>query len=180
MTDTPFADEIPDAADAADAAKSAASEARARLREKIDEARERGAEIADTAAQKARDFVHEHPVATVAGGIVLGALVAGALTRRRAATPQSAATRAAQAVTQAASPVAGHLARLATVGAELALAYAARAADKGKEGVGKLEDVGEAVSERLSEGSAEARKQATALTELVFARANEFLGKLRR
>ncbi|WP_226019332.1 hypothetical protein [Novosphingobium sp. FKTRR1] len=184
MTDKHFTDEIVDQVeDVIDAANEATADGRARLREKIDEAKDRSAELAGNAAQKARDFVHDHPVATVAGGIVLGAIVAGALARRRRSDHRSVAARAVQAVTDAAGPVVrpatNNLAKLAAIGAELAIAYAARAADKGKESVEKLEEIGGTVSDRLSERGTEARKHATDLAEAALARANEFLGKLR-
>ncbi|WP_408587983.1 hypothetical protein [Novosphingobium sp.] len=186
MTDknvvTVISDEVEDAIIAAD---TATADSRARLREKIEEARDRSAELAGNAAQKARDFVHDHPVATVAGGIVLGAIVAGALSRRRSSGDQRGVTaRAVQAVSDAASPVVKpateNIARLAALGAELALAYAARAADKGKEGVDKLEEIGGTVGGKLSEGGTEVRRRANDLAGTVLTHATEFLGKLRR
>lgn len=176
--------EIEDIESAIISGDDASADARAKLREKIDEARERSAELAGNAAQKARDFVHDHPVATVAGGIVLGAIVAGALARRSRPEAKGVAARAVQAVSDVATPVvrpaASNIARLAGIGAELAIAYAARAADKSKEGVEKLEEIGGTVGGKLSEGGTEVRKRAVDLAETVLGHANEFLGKLRR
>jgi hypothetical protein len=73
---------------------------------------------------KVKGFVEEHPVAMVAGGILLGALVAGAITRPRSGSGES-------------KPRGGSIARtslprraldIAAIGLEMAAAYAAGAA----------------------------------------------------
>lgn len=154
-------------------------ETNARLRERIDAAKARGADVAGDAARKAKDLVHEHPMAAVAGGLVLGALVAGALSRRK--------RRAAPALLVDAP---SKLGKLATLGAELAIAYAAKAAEAGKDGVHKLEDIGGTVGEKLSEGGTEAKKRASDMADIALAgaraageaamrRANEIASKIR-
>lgn len=119
----------------------------ARLRERIEAGKERSAAFAQDAAGKARALVEEHPVAALAGGILLGALVASALP-----------TRPSRKLRKRAS-------KLATLGAEMALAYAARAAEAGKDGVGKLEELGGSLGEKIGEGGSEARKRAGDLAE---------------
>ncbi len=93
------------------------------LADRIEAARERSATLASTTANRARTFVHDHPAATVAGGIVIGALIAGVLSRHRWRKAQPATAQVA-----ATNATANRISRLATVAAELALAYAARAA----------------------------------------------------
>lgn len=130
------------------------------LRERIEVASERSAAAAADSARKARDFVEEHPVAVVAGGLVLGALLAGAVARSRRKRPT-----AADAVAEGASS----MGKLAALGAELAMAYAARAAHAGKEGLGALEDIGSTVGETLGETGSEARRRASDFAEIALA-----------
>jgi hypothetical protein len=155
-------------------------ETNAALRERIEAAKNRGADVAADTARKAKDLVHEHPMAAVAGGLVLGALVAGALSRR--ARRKTSASLIADAPSK--------LGKLAALGAEIALAYAAKAAEAGKDGVHKLEDIGGTVGEKLSGGSAEAKKRATDVADIALAgaraageaairRANEIASKIR-
>ncbi len=114
------------------------------LSERIEQARVRSNELATKAASRTREFVQEHPVATVAGGIVIGALIAGALTRRR------------RAVSHGMTDVAtARLTKLATMGAELALAYAVRAASASRDGV-----------EQISEKSVEAGQKVAGLADV--------------
>jgi hypothetical protein len=105
------------------------------LAERIEAARLRSNELAANATNRAREFVHEHPVATIAGGIAVGALIAGALSRRkkRKAAVEIPAAAAIDATT-------ARLTRLAALGADLALRYATRAAAAGKDGVGRIEE----------------------------------------
>lgn len=132
-------------------------ETNARLREKIEQAKNRGADIATDTARRAGDFVKENPMAAVAGGLVLGALVAGVLSRRKRSTREVIAEGPSR------------LGKLAMVGAELAMAYAAKAAEAGKDGVGKIEEIGGSVGGKLSEGGAEARKRAADMADIALA-----------
>lgn len=74
---------------------------------------------------KVRGFVEEHPVAMVAGGIVLGALVAGALSRAGSGVTGDKATRKG---TLSRISLPRRAADLAAVGLEIAAAYVAGAA----------------------------------------------------
>lgn len=74
---------------------------------------------------KVKGFVEEHPVAMVAGGIVLGALVAGALSRAGSGMTGDKATRKG---TLSRMSLPRRAADLATVGLEIAAAYVAGAA----------------------------------------------------
>jgi len=154
-------------------------ETNARLRERIEAAKARGTDIAGDTARKASDFVQEHPVAVVAGGLVLGAIVAGALSRRRRSSARDVVAEGSS-----------RLSKLAALGAEMAMAYAAKAADVGKDGIGKIEDIGGTVTEKLSEGGAEAKKRASDVADIAMAgaraageaamrRANEIASKIR-
>ena len=132
------------------------------LAERLEEARERSGELAANASTKAREFIHDHPVASVAGGIVLGALLAGVLARpmRRSA---SADVGRAEAVGNAAAE---RIARMAAIGAELALAYATSAASAGKTGVGHIEDRIVEQFGHLGENGAEATRKLGNLAEV--------------
>lgn len=143
-----------------------------RLRERLDAAKARTAEIAGDSARTVKTLAQEHPVAMLAGGILIGALIARAI-------PKSQKKKAGK-----------RLSSLAALGTELALAYAAKAADASKDGVHKLEDIGGSVGGKISEGSAEAKKRAFDLADLAIAgareagevamrRANEFASKIR-
>lgn len=126
------------------------------LAERIEAARLRSNDLATNAANRAREFAHEHPVATMAGGIAVGALIAGALARRKkrkaaaatptVATPEATPPEAMNADALNADAMNERLTRLAALGADLALRYATRAAAAGKDGVGRIE---ERIGERL-------------------------------
>ena len=103
------------------------------LADRLEAARERSNAFAAGAATRAREFVHDHPVASVAGGIAIGALIAAALARRNR-------DRTAMPGALVHGLTAARLAQIATVGAEFALAYATRATNAGKDGVGRVED----------------------------------------
>lgn len=94
----------------------------------VDRAGERAIEAKD----KLVDFVREHPVATVAGGLALGVLISGLFKR---SPTRKLGGRAAK--------TAGSL---AAIGAEFALGYATQALtaanEAGKAGAEKLEDLG--------------------------------------
>ncbi|MGX7895349.1 hypothetical protein [Tsuneonella sp. HG222] len=112
------------------------------LKQKVDAAQARQAErqsptLMDRAGEtaiEAKDqltaFAKKHPIATVAGGIAVGILVAGMFRGPRKAAVEGGTK----------------LAGLAAVGAELALAYAAKAFDAAKEAGDEsldwLEDLG--------------------------------------
>lgn len=144
----------------AETAAEAVADAGANLRDKIEAAKVRSAEMAGSSARKARDFVEEHPVAVVAGGLVLGALIAGAFARSR---------RQDKTASGVIADGSAKLSKLAAIGAELAMAYAAKAAEAGKDGVGRLEDLGGTVGGKISEGGAEAKKRATDIAEIAMA-----------
>jgi ElaB/YqjD/DUF883 family membrane-anchored ribosome-binding protein len=137
------------------------------LAERIEAARVRSNELASTATKSARDFVHDHPVATIAGGIAIGALIAGAFATRLPRRTASAAKAAGNDV----DVISERLSHLASVGADLALAYVARAASASKDGVGKLEErFGEklnALSDEASKSGAQASRKAAGLADLV-------------
>lgn len=117
---------------------------RTQLKEKVAEARkrhedrgrttvvDRAGERAIEAKDKLVDFVREHPVATVAGGLALGVLISGLFKR---SPTRKLGGRAAK--------TAGSL---AAIGAEFALGYAQQALtaanEAGKAGAEKLEDLG--------------------------------------
>jgi hypothetical protein len=128
-----------------------------KLAERLEAARERSNALAASAANKAREFVRENPAASVAGGIVIGALIAGLLTRQATRKPADSAHEGAEAVDGGAV----RLARLAALGAELALAYAARAAS-----TGKIEERIAGQLGKLGETSTEAGHRLGALAEV--------------
>jgi hypothetical protein len=115
------------------------------LEDKIDTvAAEAGATpeaAADTTVQSVKGLIEQHPIAMLAGGILIGALIASAIPRRRSGAP----------VQTAAGNLGKQASRLAAVGAQLATAYAARAAQAGREGSEKLEDLGGMISETSGE-----------------------------
>lgn len=74
---------------------------------------------------KVKGFVEEHPVAMVAGGILLGALVAGAIARGTGGVAGDKATRKG---TLSRMSLPRRAADIAAVGLELAAAYVAGAA----------------------------------------------------
>ena len=109
-----------------------------------------------------REVIEDHPIAAVAGGILLGALLARALPRlpfgkigRRAST-------------------------LAAVGAELASLYGARAASAasvaGRDGREKLADLGETVAD----ASSEARRRGAEIADVAIAGARSAGGSALR
>jgi hypothetical protein len=135
------------------------------------------AQAPDTTAQAVKGLIEQHPVAALAGGILIGALIASALPRRK---PDSAAKVAASTFGKQAS-------RLAGIGAQLATAYAARAMQAGRDGSEKLEDLGEIISETSGEAkrrtSEMADVAATAVRELsavALRHAGEIAARLKR
>ena len=93
---------------------------------------------------KVRGFVEEHPVAMVAGGIMLGALVAGALARTGGDKATRKGTLARMSLPRRALDV-------AAVGLELAAAYAAGAA--GEKAAGQTEDPASTAAPKSQEPS---------------------------
>ena len=97
---------------------------------------DRAGETAIEAKDKFAAFAKEHPVATVAGGLAVGILVAGMFKGPR------------RAAVKGGTKVAG----LAAIGAELAMAYAAKAYEAAKEAgddsLDWLEDVGSKAGRR--------------------------------
>ncbi len=121
------------------------------IKERIAAAQARNAErnepsLADTVSEKAMaakdgfvDFAKKHPAATVAGGVVLGLLVASMFSG-----PRRVAGKAAVA---AGSKAAG----LAAIGSEMAVAFAKEAMDTAQDakraGGEKLEDLADSVGD---------------------------------
>lgn len=98
----------------------------------IDDVGEKAIEAKD----KFTEFVREHPIATAAGGIAFGILIAGMF--------PSARNQARKA--------GGRAAGLAAIAGELALAYGLQALDAaegaGRSGLEKLDDLGDTVGDR--------------------------------
>lgn len=129
------------------------------LRDKVDAAKTRLAERTGNAkpGDAVKTLIAEHPVASLAAGILLGALVAKAL-------PSSGRLRKSAA-------------GLASVAGKLAVDYASKAAEVGREGLHKVEDVSSTVGSRLADvggtvggkiadGSGEAKRKAVDLAEV--------------
>lgn len=150
-----------------------------RLRDRLDAAKAR--DMARSGAETVKGVIEEHPVAALAGGILIGALIARMIPRRIA--PLSPVKKAGKSASA-----------LAALGAELAVAYATKAAEKGREGVHKLEDIGGTVGEKLGDtisgGASEAKKRAVDFSEIATAalrevgeialrRANEFKDRIK-
>ena len=127
---------------------------RAELKSKIEAAEQRNAERsfgerARDAAEEATSFVKEHPLATVAGGIVIGAIIASIVPGPGKRMRKKASARGAL--------VAGALTDLAIkYGAEI-LEGATKAAKTGQD---RLGDLGETLCESAREASRSARKTA--------------------
>lgn len=135
------------------------------LRDKVDAAKNRLAERTANArpVETVKGLIEEHPVASLAAGLLLGALIAKAIpsTRKRVASAQLSRSAAG----------------LATIAGKFIADYAARAADAGRDrlhkadevrgAVGsKLADVGGTVTGRIAEGSGDARRKAVDLAEV--------------
>lgn len=138
----------------------------ASLRDKVDAAKTRLAERTRNAhpVETVKGLIEEHPVASLAAGILLGALIAKAI-------PTSGRLRKSAA-------------GLASVAGKLAVDYATRAADAGREGLSKVEemggvvggriaDVSGSVGERIAEGSSDAKRKAVDLAEVARSAAAE-------
>jgi hypothetical protein len=121
----------------------------ATLRDKVDAAKTRLAERTANAkpVQTVKGLIEEHPVASVAAGILLGALVAKAL--------PSFSGRSSK-VEDATSSLRKSAAGLATVAGKMALDYASRAREAGREGLHKVEEVGGTVGGKIAEGGKDA------------------------
>ncbi len=129
------------------------------LRDKVDAAKARLAERTGNArpVDTLKGLIEEHPVASLAAGILLGALIAKAL-------PSSGRMR-------------GRAAGLATLAGKYAVEYASKAAEAGRDGLHKVEvvggsvgsrlaDVGGTVGGRIADGSGEARRKAVDFAEI--------------
>ena len=105
---------------------------------------DRAGEAAIDAKDKFTAFAKEHPVATVAGGLVVGVLIAGMFRGPRRAAVKGGTKAAA----------------LATLGAELAMAYAAKALDAaqdaGHDGAEWLGETGRSLGSKARELGADA------------------------
>jgi ElaB/YqjD/DUF883 family membrane-anchored ribosome-binding protein len=131
---------------------------RAELKSKVDAAQKRNQDrqeqrtIGDY-AREARDdatsFVKEHPITTLAGGIALGVLVA--------ALVPGPGRRLRKQATRRGAVLAGVLADLAVNYGSQALDGAGKAARSGQS---RLGDLGETLSEALSDGARSLRREA--------------------
>ena len=130
------------------------------LRGKVDAAKTRLAERTANAkpVQTVKSLIEEHPVASVAAGILLGALVAKALPSFRG--------RNTSKVDEAAGSLRKSASSLAAVAGKLAMDYAMRAREAGVEGLHKVEEVGGTVGGKLAEGGKEARHKAIDIAEI--------------
>ena len=125
------------------------------LRDKVEAAKTRLAERTANArpVETVKTLIAEHPVASVAAGILLGALIAKAL-------PSSGRFRKGAA-------------GLATVAGKYAVDYAMKAAEAGREGLHKVEEAGGAMGGKIAESSSDARRKATDLADVARAAAIE-------
>lgn len=136
------------------------------LRDKVDAAKSRLAERTANArpVDTVKALIADHPVASLAAGILLGAVIAKAL-------PSSGRLRKGAA-------------GLATVAGKLAVDYASKAAEVGREGLHKVEEVGSSMGHKLADaggtvggkiadGSGDARRKAADLAEVARAAAVE-------
>lgn len=120
--------------------------------ERVEQARAKAVDIGTSA----RDLVERHPLAAMAGGIALGLVIGGlATSRRRKPVPANVASGLGSKATA-----------LAALAAELAVNYAGKAADAGREGVHKLEDIGSDAGGLISEQAGEARRKAGDIAEV--------------
>lgn len=129
------------------------------LRDKVGAARTRLTERTASArpVQTVRGLIEEHPVASVAAGILLGALVAKAL---------PAASRRTGKTNEAANGLRTSATSLAAVVGKLAVDYASRAREAGREGLHKVEEVGGTVGDRIAVGGEEAKRKAVDFAEI--------------
>lgn len=118
------------------------------LRDKVTAAKARLDERTANArpVDSVKSLIADHPVASLAAGILLGALIAKAL-------PSSGRLRKGAA-------------GLATVAGQFAADYASKAANAGREGLHKVEEAGSTVSEKIAEGSSDARRKAVDMAEV--------------
>ena len=125
------------------------------LHDKVDAAKARLAERTGNArpVETVKSLIVEHPVASLAAGILLGALIAKAL-------PSSGRFRKGAA-------------GLASVAGKYAVDYAAKAAEAGRDGLHKVEEVGSTVGHKLADGSGDARRKAIDLADVARAAAME-------
>lgn len=131
---------------------------RAELKRKVDAAQKRNQEREEQRtlgdyAREARDdatsFIREHPITTIAGGIAIGVLVA--------AIVPGPGRRLRKQATRRGAVLAGVLTDLAVNYGSQALDGAGKAARSGQS---RLGDIGEALSEAISDGARTLRREA--------------------
>lgn len=118
------------------------SETEDTLATRIEAARQRSLAAAESAAQRARGVIEDHPVAAVAGGVVIGALIAGLLVRRK--------RKPTKTVPEAASEPA-LIGRIASIAGQIALTAAKTLAETGKDGADCAQHGADALGKAASE-----------------------------
>lgn len=133
------------------------------LRDKVDAAKSRLAERTanSKSLQSVKGLIEEHPVASVAAGILLGALVAKAL------PSFGSKHKTAAAVDDMANSLRKSASGIAAVAGKLAVDYAMRAREVGRDGLHKAEELGGAVGEKFVDGTEDARRKAVDLSEII-------------
>lgn len=126
------------------------------------------ADQASEAGEKAVAFIKEHPLATVAGGVALGILVAGMFKGPRRAAAAGGAKAAG----------------LAALGSEIALAFASQmadaASDAGRAGARRLDDFGDTVGDVARKARRDASYRAAGATDAARIAQRDTVKKLAR
>ncbi len=117
------------------------ADGQARLEERSQGLLDKAGEKAIEARDGFTNFAKEHPIATVAGGLAVGALVSGLIYRSRAKRANSVGTGAHQIKEKATT--------LATLGADYLIGYALKAletaGEAGRAGADRMHELGDAV-----------------------------------
>lgn len=111
------------------------------LADRVETAHQRSLAAADSATKRARSVIEDHPVAAVAGGVVIGALIASLLTRRKHAKADEAAAPA-----ESEPAIFG---RIAAIASQIALSAAQSLAEAGKEGADRAQHGADAAKDAI-------------------------------
>lgn len=137
----------------------------------------------EKAHNKVADFVHEHPLMTVAGGLAVGALAAALLPKRNRAYIAKRTSLWADAISAASVAIAQQaLQRAEAASSQVqnhADALAGHAEHLGQAAIGKVEKIGEAASDKAHSLLGRPRPEPT-LAEKIVAIAGELKDKLHR